>query len=124
MAAFFDTFGMLGPRTSPDPHSMKDWLRNLLSIRQKRQSHSSKGAPKVGGAIICEGVTMRVTTPMPQELWEWMVLSGWRHIPVANDRRATIELPEDALAQLVRAAPTERNSVHARLLLAAKQQAS
>lgn len=101
---------------------MKDWLRNLLSIRQTRRANPTKGAPKIGGAIICDGVRMRITAPVTQELWEWMVLSGWRHIPVANDRRATVELPEDALAQLVRAAPSERNSVQARLLLAATQQ--
>ena len=101
---------------------MQDWLRNIFSIRQTRREPSAKGAPKVGGAIICEGVRMRITHAVPQELWEWMVLSGWRNIPVANDRRATAELPEDALAQLLQAAPNERNSVHARLLLTATRQ--
>ena len=101
---------------------MQDWLRNLLAIRQQRRAPSAKGEPKVGGTIVCEGASMRITHPVPRELWEWMVLSGWRNIPVANDRRATSELPDDALAQLLRAAPNERNSVHARLLLLATRQ--
>ena len=71
---------------------MQDWMRNLLSIRQNRRAPSATGAPKVGSAIILDGVTMQITEPVPRELWEWMVLSDWRNVPVANDRRATIQL--------------------------------
>ena len=101
---------------------MQDWMRNLLSIRQNRRAPSAKGAPKVGNAIILDGVAMQITEPVPSELWEWMVLSGWRNVPVANDRRATTQLAPDALAQLIRAPVAARNSVHASLLLTARKQ--
>lgn len=101
---------------------MQDWMRNLLSIRQNRRAPSAKGAPKIGSAIILDGVTMQITEPVPKELWEWMVLSGWRNVPVANDRRATTQLAPEALAQLIRAPAADRNSVHASLLLTAQKQ--
>lgn len=101
---------------------MQDWMRNLLSIRQNRRAPSAKGAPKIGSAIVLDGVTMQVTKQVPGELWEWMVLSGWRNVPVANDRRATAVLAPDALAQLIRAPVVERNSVHANLLRAVRKQ--
>ena len=100
---------------------MKDWMRNLLSIRQKRRAPSAKGAPKIGGVIMLDGITMQITEPVPRELWEWMVLSGWRNVPVANDRRATTQLAPEALAQLIRAPAAERNGVHAALLVTAQK---
>lgn len=100
---------------------MKDWMRNLLSIRQNRRAPSAKGAPKVGSAIILDGVTMQITDPIPRELWEWMVLSGWRNVPVANDRRATTQLAPETLAQLIRTPAAERNGVHTTLLANAQK---
>ncbi|GAB2529948.1 MULTISPECIES: hypothetical protein [unclassified Simplicispira] len=95
---------------------MKDKLRTLFSIRTKRQAPPVGPLPPVGSSIMCRGLKMQITHPMPRELWDWMVLSGWRNVPVANDRRQSIELPARTMKELLDAAPSEREALHARIL--------
>jgi len=73
-------------------------------------------APSPGGAIIRGQVKMVVTQPIPDDLWQWMLLSGWRPVPVRIDRRKCQKLPDHALRELIEADPLERDSTHARLL--------
>lgn len=100
---------------------MKDKLRTLFSIRTKRQTPPVGPLPQVGASIMCGGVKMKVTHPMPRELWEWMVLSGWRNVPVSNDRRQSAELPERTMKDLLDTPPAERDALHARILRSAKR---
>lgn len=100
---------------------MKDKLRTLFSIRTKRQAPPVGPLPKTGATIVHGSLKMRVTQQMPRELWDWMVLSGWRNLPVVKDRRQGVELPEHTLAELLNAAPGEREALHARILRMAKQ---
>ena len=101
---------------------MKDKLRTLFSIRTKRQAPPVGPLPPVGSSIMCRGLKMQITHPMPRELWDWMVLSGWRNLPVATDRRRGVRLPDEALKTLMDADPRERNQVYARLLEQAQPQ--
>lgn len=101
---------------------MKDLFRNLLSIRQKRRPAPVGSVPAVGVSIIRGDVKLNVTEPISRDLWSWMVLSGWRNVPVKNDRRQYTQLPDSLLKQLVDAAPTERDAVHARILAQAKEE--
>jgi hypothetical protein len=57
-----------------------------------------------------------VNQNIPRELWSWMLLSGWRAIPVKKDRRKARDLPPGALLELISAHPTERNTVQAGVL--------
>ncbi|MFP5446224.1 MAG: hypothetical protein ACLGIY_22015, partial [Betaproteobacteria bacterium] len=59
---------------------------------------------------------MAVTHPLPRELWDWLVLSGWRNLPVKNDRRKGLRLPEGALKELIDTPSQERNQAHSRIL--------
>ena len=95
---------------------MKDLFRTLLSIRQKRQPPPVGPLPPVGATIIRGQVKMPITQPVPRELWDWLVLSGWRNMPVKKDRRQGLTVPEGALQQLIDADPQERNRAHARIL--------
>ncbi len=94
----------------------KDWIRNALSIRQPRRPAPVGSLPPVGALILRGPVKMLVTHPLPAELWDWLVLSGWRNMPVKDDRRKGMLLPEGALKALIDADPAERNQVHARIL--------
>ena len=76
----------------------------------------------MGAFIIRKGVKMAINQPIPRDLWNWMVLSGWRTIPVKKDRRKSLELPAGALLELISAHPTERDMVHARILPQAREQ--
>lgn len=102
---------------------MNDWLRTLFSIRTKRRTPTAGPIPPVGATVSNGQFRMRVTNTMPRDLWEWMVLSGWRNVPVAKDRRTYVDLPENAFAQLLQAAPGDRDILHARLLRVAGKSA-
>ena len=99
---------------------MKDLLRNLFSIRQKRKAAPVGPLPQVGAFIIRGQVKMAVNQPLPRELWDWLVLSGWRNLPVKTDRRKGLLVPEGALKELMDADPLERNRAHSRILEQAK----
>lgn len=106
---------MLHPINTPPP-PMKDWIRNVFSIRQARRPAPVGQVPAVGTDIQREALKMAVTHRISGELWDWLVLSGWRNLPVATDRRRGMRLPDEALKTLMDAAPQERNQVYARLL--------
>ena len=96
---------------------MKDWIRTVLSIRQKRRPAPVGPLPEVGAFVIRDELKMLITQPPPPELWDWMVLSGWRNLPIKTDRRKGTLAPEGALKALIDATdPQVRNRVHARIL--------
>lgn len=104
--------------------TMKDLLRNLFSIRQQRRPAPVGFLPPVGATIQRGTVKMAINRPISPELWDWLVLSGWRNLPVQNDRRKGLLASEGALQALIDAAgPQERNRVHERLLEHAKPEA-
>ena len=72
--------------------------------------------PPVGALILRGPVKMLVTHPLPAELWDWLVLSGWRNLPVKDDRRKGLLAPTDALKTLLEADPQQRNHAHDRIL--------
>lgn len=109
----------------PTPYAvppMKDWIRNALSIRQPRRPAPVGSLPVVGVFIVRGTVKMLVTHPVSTELWDWLVLSGWRNMPVKADRRKGLLLPDGALKMLIDADPAERNQAHARVLELAESQ--
>ena len=95
---------------------MKDLFRNLLSIRQKRRTPPVGPLPAVGSVIQRGPVKMAITEPVPRDLWEWLVLSGWRNLPVKTDRRKGLQAPQGALKALIAADPQERDRTHSRML--------
>jgi hypothetical protein len=101
---------------------MKDFLRTLFRIRTQRRSYPITTAPKVGSEIICRGIKMTVSRPIAPELWDWLLLSGWRAVPVRDDRRAAVSLPEDTLRRLEAANAAEREVMLGEMLQRARRQ--
>lgn len=95
---------------------MKDWIRNALSIRQKRRAAPVGSLPPVGAVIVRGPIKMTITHEVPADLWDWLVLSGWRNLPVKTDRRKGLLAPAGALKALIDADPQERNRAHGRIL--------
>lgn len=95
---------------------MKDLIRTILSIRQKRRPAPVGPLPVVGTVVLRGQVKMAVTHSVSGDLWDWLVLSGWRNMPVKTDRRKGMRLPEGALKALIDADPQHRNQIHARIL--------
>ena len=57
---------------------MKDMLRTLFSIRQKRRTPPVGPVPAVGVLIARGQVKMAINQPISRDFWNWMVLSGDR----------------------------------------------
>lgn len=53
---------------------------------------------------------------MPDDLWYFLTLLGWREVPVPRDRRRYIDLPSAAFELLVRT-PAGKREVRYRQLL-------
>jgi hypothetical protein len=100
---------------------MNDLLRTLFRIRKPRRALPSGPIPKIGTSVVRRGVKMTVTATIEPELWDWMVLSGWRIVTIDPDRRSCVILPADALGQLIAAGTEDRERVHVRLLSAASK---
>jgi len=95
---------------------MKDLIRTIFSIRQKRRPAPVGPLPALGATIVRDQVKMSVTHPISSELWDWLVLSGWRNMPVKTDRRKGMRLPDSALRTLIDAPVAERNQTHTLIL--------
>lgn len=95
---------------------MKNLLRNMLAIRKPRRPLPSGPVPPVGASITLDGLRMAVNMPISGELWSWLLLSGWRTIPVRKDRRKCVDLPADTLLRLVQTPISDREAVHRRII--------
>jgi len=98
---------------------MKDLIRTLFGIRKKRKSLPLSTPPYKGTVIVRQNFKIVVPQSIGSELWEWMMLCGWRVNPVRNDRRKYVTLPGDALDLLIHAERDQRASIHSRLLRSA-----
>ena len=100
---------------------MKDFVRTLFRIRKPRRPLPAGPFPQVGGTIILGNIKMDVTVPIEQDLWDWMLLTGWRVLTISHDRRSSIQLPSGALGLLVAADPDDRERLQDRMLDAARK---
>jgi hypothetical protein len=95
---------------------MKDLVRTLFGIRKKRRALPLSAPPTEGAVIVRNDIKAIVTRPVNEELWDWMMLSGWRLNPVKNDRRQYRSLPHGAIDQLINCDKERRSSLHRNLL--------
>ncbi|KAF7597995.1 MAG: hypothetical protein CGU28_15420 [Candidatus Dactylopiibacterium carminicum] len=100
---------------------MKDFLRTLFGVRTKRRAHPVTPPPRAGESIVRQGFKIPVSHPMRAELWDWLLLSGWRVVPVRHDRRSSISLPDDALRQLELADAADRETLLREMLQRARR---
>ena len=97
---------------------VKNKVRNLLTIRQKRQSAPVGTKPIVDSYICHNNLKMLVTHELEDELWQWLAQRGWRKITVPNDRRQYRYLPSKAFKVLLRAPEEELESIYQRVMAA------
>ncbi len=95
---------------------MRDFLRTLFGVRKKRRPFPSGPRPGVGAVIVRRELCMKVTQAIEPELWEWLMLSGWRVNAMRNERRRFVSLPTTALSLLIAAGADKRAKVHANLI--------
>jgi hypothetical protein len=95
---------------------MKDFFRNLFGIRQRRKGLPITPPPKVGASVIRNGARIKIVQPCDSELWDWLLLMGWRVNPVRNDRRTYLNLPKETINRLRSADAEQRGRVLEELL--------
>jgi hypothetical protein len=99
---------------------MKDFFRNLFGIRQRRKGLPVTPPPKVGASVIRNGARIKIVQPCDSELWDWLLLMGWRVNPVRNDRRTYLNLPKETINRLRIADAEQRGRILEELLEMAK----
>ena len=94
----------------------RDKLRTLLNIRVERCTPPVNGKPKPGRYVVRGRKRMLVSSPMPDDLWYFLTLLGWREVPVPRDRRRYVDLPSASFELLLRA-PSSKREIRYRQLL-------
>jgi len=61
-------------------------------------------------------MVMKVSGPVQQDLWDWLVLMGWREASATPERRRYRRLPETAISSLIQADRAEREAVYRDLI--------
>jgi hypothetical protein len=95
---------------------LRDKVRSMLRIRVDRKSPPIGAKPQPGRAIVRGRNRMIITTPVPDDLWYYLTLLGWREVPVARDRRRYVDLPSASLELLMRAPRSRREARYRQLL--------
>lgn len=91
---------------------MQMLFRRGRPAKERRRLPAAGGCPRVGAKICRRHVTMTVTQPLQQDLWDWLVLMGWREAKVGQERRRYKSLPEVTLKRLIVADRSEREVVY------------
>lgn len=96
-------------------------LRNMLlgggkPAVERRRVPRPGPCPNVGASIVRRKWVMKITEPISQDFWDWLVLSGWREVRMSKNKRRYEALPADTLAKLRRSSAREREMLHSNLL--------
>lgn len=95
-------------------------LRKLLGgsgkpATERRRLPTPGPCPAIGASIVKGDFVMRVSEPMAQEFWDWLVLSGWREVRMAKNRRKYRRVPASAFGKLAHVRPQHREALWARM---------
>lgn len=81
--------------------------------KERRRLHRVESRPVPGEFIVRHQKRMKVTAPMSPELWDWLMLYGWRQVAVKRDRRRYQDLAPDTFRRISEANMAERERLHA-----------
>lgn len=96
--------------------ALRDKLRSFFRVRTRRRLAAVGPCPSVGDHIAKEGVRVRVTDEMDDELWQWLILKGWRKIFLSTDRRRYLVADDALFDELIMANNEERDSIEDRMI--------
>jgi hypothetical protein len=92
-------------------------LRNMLlgggkPANERRRLPRPGPRPNVGASVVRGRALIKLTDPISQEFWEWMVLAGWREVRMSKNKRRYEPMPADTLRKLMRSPPQEWEAIH------------
>lgn len=82
---------------------------------RRRLARSGK-VPALDSHIIKQQLVIKITEPMVQDLWDWLVLMGWREIDMKSNRRKVRRLGNDTFAKIAQADYSVREEAYRELL--------
>jgi hypothetical protein len=93
--------------------SLRDRLRTLLGDQSPRKLPRRSAKPRIGSHVVHveKGVRFTVQAGLSDELWIWLMDSGWRVVTHRPDRRQYRDLPSSWVTRLIDAHPTTRNKL-------------
>jgi hypothetical protein len=95
-------------------------LRSMLlggrPAEDRRRLPRPGSCPNVGASLVRGKSVMKLTDPISQEFWEWLVLAGWREVRMAKNKRRYEPLPPNTLRTLLRSAREDRELLHQQLI--------
>jgi len=100
--------------------SLRNRVRVIFNIRQKRKPARRTGKPAIGTFVVRDDLRLTTVAGMSDELWRWLLEQGWREVRFQHDRRRYRDIPAVWVTRLVDAAP----DMYARILAAAVARAA
>ena len=94
---------------------LKDRIRTMMGVRRQRQLLPAHGKPSLGGSIVKDRFRIRLKHPIDDDMWNWLCDTGWRAMPVNNNRRKYTIVSEKAFERLIKAEPDQRAPLLARM---------
>jgi hypothetical protein len=95
---------------------MFDALKTMIfggkPTKERRRLARASKRPPIGAYITKQQIAIKVTESMTTELWDWLVLMGWREVDIKSNRRKIRRLHDETFSQLVAAKPVERESIY------------
>jgi hypothetical protein len=101
--------------------TLKSMLLGGKPARERRQLPPPGPCPNIGASLVKDTVVMRVSEPVSEEFWNWLVLSGWREVRMTKNRRKYTRIPASAFGKLARVSSREREVLWARMLSAVEK---
>ncbi|QDQ26339.1 hypothetical protein FNU76_08170 [Chitinimonas arctica] len=93
-----------------------DQLRGMLGKRVKRQLPEPGPRPNIGDYIAYRDLIMKISEPVAEDLWSWLVFVRWRQVYPARDRRQYRRLPSESFRRFARAETDQRDAIMLQLL--------
>jgi hypothetical protein len=91
-------------------------IRRGKPAKERRRLPAAGRCPDVGTKICRRNMVMTVTDPLQKDLWDWLVLMGWREATAKPERRRYRRLPESAVKVLINTDRAEREGVYQELI--------
>jgi hypothetical protein len=82
-------------------------LRGLLRIRDERAFPRRGRKPAIGAYVVWGELRMTIQAGITDELWEWLMVQGWRELRYAPDRRHYLVIPPHYVTELIDAPEEE-----------------
>ena len=89
-------------------NTLRNWTRGILRMRKPRALPRRGPKPAIGSGIFREDLRITVLAGFGDELWQWLMDSGWRELRYRPDRRHYREIPTNWVTRLIDANPDER----------------